>query len=418
MVLEHNIILLISAVIFGLFMTWSVGANDLANIMSTTMGSKAITVKQAIIVAIIFEVAGALLGGTNVARTVQHGIINTHLSNIPPELIVYGMLSVLLASATWMTFASYLGMPVSITNAIIGALVGFGTFVLGVHSVNWHQVGYIGLSWIASPTIAGVIAYFLFLSIQRLILTARDPLKQARKYMPIYLFLVGAVLSEITVIKGIKHFYIHLHLRLNILIAVGCGLLILFVGQYLISRIPKEDLLDHRSKYTYIEKMFGILMLFTACAMVYSHGSNDVAVSMGPVGAIVSVIQTGHVFHNGNMILSILAIGAISVVIGFLTYGRKIIQTVGSGITALTPSRAYCATLAAAMTVVISTSTGIPVSATQTLVGAILGVGLARGIGAIDLRIVRNILTSWILTIPIVAGLTTLFFDIIQTIFA
>ena len=399
-------------------MTWSVGANDLANIMSTTMGSKAITVKQAIIVAVIFEIAGAVIGGGSVAQTVQHGIINANAVNASPQILIYGMLAVLLASATWMTLASYLGMPVSITNAIIGSMVGFGLLVLGVHAVHWQTVGYIATSWVVSPVFAGLIAYMLFLSIQRLILVAPDPVKQAKRYVPIYLFLVGSVLSEITIIKGIEHFGIYPRLFRNIMISLACGFIILVLGMILIKRIPTHDLKDHRSKFAYIEKMFGVLMLFTACAMVYSHGSNDVAVSMGPIGAIISIIYSGHAMHNGGVILLILSVGAAAVVVGFLTYGRKIIKTVGSGITALTPSRAYCATLAAAITVVISTSTGIPVSATQTLVGGILGVGLARGIGAIDLRVVRNILASWILTIPIAAGLTVLFFDLIKIIFA
>ena len=399
-------------------MTWGVGANDLANIMSTTMGSKAISVKQALIVAAIFELAGALLGGGDVARTIQHGIINTTVTSYPPEIFIYGMLAVLLASATWMWLASYLGMPVSITNAIVGAMIGFGLLVLGVHAIYWKKVSYIAISWVSSPTIASIVAYLLFLSVQKLILSATDPLKKAYKFIPIYLFLIGFILSEITIVKGIKHAGFNLSLRENIAIAIGCGVIILIIGHFILKRMHPENTSDHKAQFAHVEKMFGVLMFFTVCAMVYAHGSNDVAISVGPIAAIISLIKTGHVFHNGVLISSILAIGALGVITGFFTYGRKIIKTVGSGITMLTPSRAYCATLAAAATVVVSTSTGIPVSATQTLVGAILGVGLARGIGALDLRIVRNIFVSWIITIPVVAGLTSLFFDIIKHIFS
>lgn len=415
--IEHNIILLALGCFFGLLMVWSVGANDLANVMSTTIGSKAITIRQAILVAVIFEIAGALLGGGNVTRTLQHGIIDIQVLSYAPRILIYGMLSVLIASTSWMTLASYLGMPVSITNATVGAIVGFGVLVLGVHALHWKQVGYIGISWVSSPTIAGIVAYLLFLSVQKLILTAVDPVRKARKYVPLYLFLIGSVLSEITIIKGIKHFGIDLGFRENILIAIVCGISIIIVGKFILKRIHCEDEKDRKSQFAYIEKLFGVLMLFTACAMVYAHGSNDVAVSVGPVAAIISLVKTGRAHHNGLLIMSILAVGSFSVVIGFLTYGRKIIKTVGSGITALTPSRAYCATIAAAITVVVSTSTGIPVSATQTLVGAILGVGLARGIGALDMRVVRNILISWVITIPVVAGLTTLFFEIVKGIF-
>ncbi len=417
MVTTHNIIILVSACIFGLFMAWSVGANDLANIMSTTMGSKAISVRKAIVIALIFEVAGALLGGTDVAKTIQHGIINTQITAYPPEIFIYGMLSVLLASATWMTLASYLGMPVSITNATVGAMVGFGWLTLGSHAIHWNIVTQIGISWVASPTMAAVIAYLLFLSVQCLIFTAIDPIKKAHKYIPVYLFLVGFILSEITIIKGLKHFGIILDLRHNILIAITSGLIILIIGSLVLKRIKCEDKNDQKARFAYVEKMFALLMVLTACAMVYAHGSNDVAISVGPIAAIISLMKTGHAMHNGVLIYSILAFGALGVNIGFVTYGRKIIKTVGSGITALTPSRAYCATIAAASTVVVSTSTGIPVSATQTLVGGILGVGLARGIGALDLRVVRNIFTSWTITIPIAAGLTILYFDIIKHIF-
>lgn len=412
--ITHNFILLALAGIFGLFMAWGVGANDLANIMSTTIGSKAITVKQALIVAAIFELTGALLGGGDVAKTIQHGIINTQIVNYPPQIFIYGMLSVLLASATWMWLASYLGMPVSITHSIIGSMIGFGLLVLGAHAIYWHKVGYIALSWVFSPTIASVVSYLLFLSVQKLILSANDPLKKAYKFIPIYLFLIGFILSEITVVKGIKHAGLILTLRENVLIAITSGIVILGVGRIILKRIHPENVSTYRAQFMHVERMFGVLMLFTVCAMVYAHGSNDVAISMGPIAAIISLIRTGHVFHNGLLISSILTIGALAVIMGFFTYGRKIIKTVGSGITMLTPSRAYCATLAASATVVVSTSTGIPVSATQTLVGAILGVGLARGIGALDLRVIRNIFVSWIITIPVAAGLTALFFDIIK----
>lgn len=398
-------------------MTWSVGANDLANVMSTSIGSKSITVKQAIFIAIIFEIAGALLGGHSVAQTVQHGIINTQILNYPPDIFIFGMLAVLLASAVWMTVASRFGLPVSITNAIIGSIVGFGVISLGAHSIYWNKVGLIATSWIVSPTVAAVIAYLLFLSVQRLILTSANPVKRAHKYIPVHLFLVGFVLSEITVIKILKHLRINLDARNNVLIALICGVLVVILGQLLIKRIAYTKTQDRHAQFAYIEKMFGVLMIFTACAMTYAHGSNDIAISVGPIAAIISLLKSGHTMMNGSMISSVLAIGSFAVILGFLSYGRRIIETVGSGITALTPSRAYCATIAAATTVVISTGTGIPVSATQTLVGAILGVGLARGIWALDLRIVRNIFASWIITIPIAAGLTALFFDLIKYIF-
>ncbi|MCK4609355.1 MAG: anion permease, partial [Gammaproteobacteria bacterium] len=257
--LTHDIIFIALACIFGLFMAWSVGANDLANIMSTTMASKAITVKQAIIVAIIFEIAGAVLGGGDVAQTLQNGIINTHMASVQPDIFIYGMLAALLASALWMTFASYLGMPVSITNAIVGAIVGFGLLALGPQAIYWDKVGFIALSWVCSPTIAGILAYILFLSVQRLILTAVDPLAKARKYIPIYLFLIGFILSEITVVKAFEHVGIILSLRHNVLIAIASGIVILIIGQFMLKRIKPEGRPEHKEQFIYVEKMFAVL---------------------------------------------------------------------------------------------------------------------------------------------------------------
>lgn len=418
MVIEHNIILLILACAFGIFMAWSVGANGLANIMSTTLGSKTATVKQAIIIAILFETAGAILGGSNVAQTVQYGIINTQVLNYPPEVFIYGMLAVILASASWMALASYFGFPVSITSAIVGASIGFGWLVLGVHAVHWKQVGYIAGIWVGSPFLAAFISYLLFLSVQNLILTSKTPAIKARRFIPLYLILISVVLSEITLIKFLHHIGYPLTLWQNLLLVVlGAGVIYTIVIS-IIRKVPFNSSADHHTQFLYVEKLFAVLMLLTTCAMVYAHGSNDIAIAVGPIAAIISLIRTGHTLHNGSLIYSVLTFGAVVVIIGLLTYGQKVIKTVGSGITALTPSRAYCATITAAIIVIVSTSSGIPVSATQTLVGAILGVGMARGIGALDLRVVRRIFTSWIITVPIVAGLAVLFFNLIRLIFS
>ena len=327
------------------------------------------------------------------------------------------MLSVLLSSAVWMTLASYFGMPVSITNAIIGSLIGFGLLILGIHCVHWGMVAHIMLSWVICPIIAGIVAYFLFLSIQRLIFSRSSPINQIKKYFPFYMFFIGLVLSQITVVKAINSFIYTINLKQNILIAVAFGFILLFFGNLISKRIPKiKCTASKKDQFIYVEKIFAVLMFFTACAMVYAHGSNDVAISVGPICAIINFVRSDTSL-NYYLVSSILGIGAIGVVIGLLTYGQKIIKTVGSKITYLTPSRAYCATFSAAAVVVISTSAGIPISATQTLVGGIFGVGLARGIGAIDLRVIRNILTSWIITIPITALLTVVFFVVIKSIF-
>lgn len=413
--MDYSLILLVTAIALCFFMTWGVGANDLANVMSTTMGSKAVTVKQAMIIAVIFEFAGAFLGGEGVTETMRDGIINSSELVHQPLVMIEGMLSVLLACTIWMNLASFLGVPISITNALVGSMVGFGSLVLGSKAVHWGQVSHIAIGWITSPLIAGITSYLLFQSIQQTIFVKNNPLQRAKYYIPIYLFLVGTILSFITVFKGLKHFGIQFNLTQNITITLLSSLLITAIGLFFINRIPEVPKIRRRERFLQVEKYFAVLMALTACAMVFAHGSNDIALAVGPLSVIYSlVIDPQQSLSAYNYPAWIILLGCVGAISGLLIYGRKVIETVGSAITALTPSRAFAATLAAATTVVVATSTGIPVSATQTLVGAVLGVGLARGIGALNLIVIRNIFMSWILTLPAASLLTILIYKLLH----
>lgn len=413
--MDYNIIFIVLACIIGLWMTWGIGANDLANIVSPAMGSRAITLKQAILIAVVFEIAGAFLGGTQVTETIRGGIVDIDVLRNDPRLLIYTMLSVLLAGACWMNMASYLGMPVSITNAVIGALVGAGAIGLGIHAIHWQTVGYIAISWISSPAIAGVISYLLFISIRKTILGDEHPVEAAKYYLPLYLSLVSIVLSLMMMLKALDHFHHNLNAILKIIVVLMTAIAIWILGFYSMKHIHVKAKLNRHKQFLYIEALFSILTVFTACAMVFAHGSNDVAIAVGPVAAVVSLAKTGS--PDVGLYNSIMLFGCIGVILGLLMYGRKVIATVGIAITTLTPSRAFAATLAAASTVVVSTSTGIPVSATQTLVGAVFGVGLARGIDALNLNVIRNIFLSWVVTIPVTAALATGFFYILRIIF-
>jgi PiT family inorganic phosphate transporter len=417
--MEYGTIFVVLACLVGLWMTWGVGANDLANIMSTAMGSKALSVKQALVIAVVFEIAGAFLGGSGVTDTIRNGIIDASVFEQTPQLYIYGMLSVLMAGACWMTLASILGMPVSITNAIVGSLVGVGAIMLGMHAIHWQKVGYIAISWLSSPMIAGVTAFLLFISIRNLILGAEDPLAAAERYVPVYLAVVGIILALMTSMKGLNHFHVLLNFWQKAAVIVVTALAVLISGMYAIKKIRMKlkFKLNRHTQFQYIESMFSVLMAFTACAMVFAHGSNDVAIAVGPIVGVISSVNASYWSQNGWMLSGITLFGCLGVILGLVMYGRKVIATVGNAITTLTPSRAFAATLAAASTVVVSTSTGIPVSATQTLVGAVFGVGLARGIDALNLTVIRNIFMSWIVTIPAAAGLATLFFYILRIIF-
>ena len=415
--MDYSIVYISLACLFGFLMTWGVGANDFANIMSTSIGSKSVNVKKAIIIAIVFELAGAYLGGSHVSNTLRHDIINTTSLMPTPELLVYGMLAILLAGTVWMILASFFGMPVSITHAIVGGIVGFGSIVYGIHAIYWKKVLLIGISWLLAPTLSGMIAYTLFISVQRSILSTSDPLANTKRLLPIYLFVVGIILTRITLMRGLDHF----HIQLGMLSEIALTLVVSFcitIGGVIASKCLKlESNASRRKRFLHVEKMFAILMSITACAMVFAHGANDISIAVGPMAVVINIAKHQEILTDAALPKWLILLGASGVILGLLMYGRKIIATVGSKITVLTPSRAFAATLSAAITIILSTSIGIPVSATQTLVGAILGVGLARGISALNLHVIRNIFMSWIVTLPAASLLAITFFYIFNLIF-
>ena len=415
---EYGQILLALACIFGFFMAWGVGANDVANAMGTSVGAKALTIKQAICVAMVFEFAGAYLAGGEVTSTIRKGMIEMDAINSQPELLIFGMMSALLAAGIWLLVATQFGWPVSTTHTIVGAIVGFAAVGIGMDAVKWGKIGTIVISWVASPLISGTIAFFIFRSVQKLILNTQDPFANAQKYVPVYMFLTGFAISMVTFIKGLKHVGLELSYLEAAMWASVAGLVIAIIGKALLMRVNPEIEENEKSRYANVEKLFAVLMVFTACAMAFAHGSNDVANAVGPLAAIVSVINSGGLITQESQLPSwILLLGAGGIVFGLVTLGYKVIATIGNKITELTPSRGFAAELAAATTVVLASGTGIPVSTTHTLVGAVLGVGLARGIGAIDLRVVGTIFTSWVITLPAGAFLSIIFFFIFKAIF-
>jgi PiT family inorganic phosphate transporter len=408
---NYGNVLIILAIVFGTFMAWGIGANDVANAMGTSVGSGAVTIKQAVIIAVIFEFSGAILAGGEVTATIRKGILDAALFTNDPHLLVYGMMASLLAAGSWLLIASSFGWPVSTTHSIVGAIVGFGAVGVGVDAVAWDKVIKIVISWIASPVLAGIVSFALFRSLQNLIIDTQDPFNNAKKYVPYYMFLVGFVVSLVTIFKGLKHVGLSFSASTSYLLSLGFGLLVAIIGTLMIRNIhlnPDENIDFH---FTSMERVFGVLMIITAAAMAFAHGSNDVANAIGPLAAIYSVIESGGAIGSKSALpLWILLVGGAGIVVGLVTYGHRVIATIGTGITQLTPSRGFAATLAAAATVVIASGTGIPVSTTQVLVGAVLGVGLARGMAALDTRVVNRIFLSWIVTLPAGALMSILFF--------
>jgi len=416
--MDNALIYIALAAIFGLFMAWGIGANDVANAMATSIGSKAITVKQAVIVAAVFEFSGAVLAGGEVTKTIRKGIIDASSLTDTPEYLVFGMLAALLAAGMWLLIASRRGWPVSTTHSIVGAIIGFAIVGIGMDSVQWVMVGQIVASWVASPLIAGTLAFLLFKSVQWLILSRPDPLERARRYVPFYIFLAVFMMALVTMFKGLKHIGLDLTTFNAYMIAAGSGVIVAVIGKFFIQRIQPNRKAEKKFHYFTVERVFAVLMVVTACGMAFAHGSNDVANAIGPVAAVISIAQEGALTQKSPVSIWILLLGGLGIVVGLATYGRHVIATVGSKITHLTPSRGFAAELAAATTIVIASGTGIPVSTTHTLVGAVLGVGMARGISAIDLGVVGRIFLSWIITIPAGAILAIVFFFLLKFIFA
>ncbi len=416
LIADYGFVLLMLACIFGLFMAWGVGANDVANAMGTSVGSRALTIKQAIIVAMIFEFCGAYLAGGEVTETVKSGIVDA--SAIPPELMVLGMMSALLAAGTWLLVASTRGWPVSTTHSIVGAVIGFAAVGISVDAVHWDRVGPIVASWVVSPVLSGAVAFGLFISVQKLIIDTDNPFQNAKRFVPLYMFLTGFMVSIMTLSKGLKHIGLDLTNGQSLMLSVGVGALVMLIGIALLSRIEVDVEADKAFHFSSVEKVFAVLMIFTACSMAFAHGSNDVANAVGPLAAIVGVIQGGGEIGAKSAVPGwVLLLGATGIVIGLATYGYKVIATIGREITELTPSRGFAAELATASTVVGASAIGLPVSTTHTLVGAVLGVGIARGIGALNLGVIGSIFMSWIITLPVGAGLSILYFLILRAIF-
>jgi PiT family inorganic phosphate transporter len=405
--------------VLALYMAWAIGANDVANAMGTSVGSGALTLRGAIVVAAIFEFGGALFAGGHVTDTVRKGILDSSAFADRPELLVYGMLAALASAGTWLLIASRAGWPVSTTHSIVGSIVGFGVAGLGPDAVSWGKVSEIVASWVTSPLLSGVLAFLIFNLTRRAILDHERPLERARVVGPFFFGWVFFILGLVTLFKGLKNLKLDFGLGEALAISLGLGLVGTALGFLLLRRVlPDPDAKDSGSRFTNVERLFAVLQIMTACAVAFAHGSNDVANSIGPLAALVNAATIGEVSGKAPVALWMLGLGGVGIVIGLATYGYRVMETVGKKITELTPSRGFAAELAAATTIVIASRAGIPVSTTHTLVGAVLGVGLARGIGALDLRVVGRIVVSWVVTLPTGAALAAFFFYFFKGLFA
>jgi inorganic phosphate transporter, PiT family len=410
--LDLDTFLLSFAVIACIYMACNIGANDVANAMGTSVGSKALTFKQAIMIAAVAEFVGAFFVGGEVSDTIRKGMLDPSVFEAVPYHLVYGMISALLAAALWLHIASYLGWPVSTTHSIVGGVVGFGVIAGGVDVINWGKVGQVVLSWVVSPVMGGLVAFLVFTFISKSVFSKRTPLIYAKNLLPYMVFFVFVILANAMVYKGLKNLHLDLPFIQALVISLGVGTLAFSVTKYLATKIPYNPSWDLQKQFHETENVFKYLQILTAFYVAFAHGSNDVANAVGPLAAVVAILEDGQVHMKVVMPPWILGLGGGCIVIGLLVWGAKVMATIGEKITELTPSRGFAATFAAATVVLICSKMGLPISTTHTLVGSVIGVGLARGLPTLNLDIIKMIAISWISTIPFTAVISMLCFKV------
>ena len=399
-------------------MACNIGANDVANAMGTSVGSKALTFKQAVLIAAVAEFAGAFFVGGHVSDTIRKGMLDPGIFQDTPMHLVFGMVAALVAAGVWLNVSSYLGWPVSTTHSIVGAVVGFGIIAGGWGALNWGQLGKVVMSWVVSPLMGGVVAYLLFRILTRLIFNTRNPLLHTKKILPYLVFLVFVILSQSMVYKGLKNLNLNLQVTQAAMISIAVGFVAFVAVKVMVPVNTEHRGEDLQNQFKGSEDIFRYLQIMTAFYIAFAHGSNDVANAVGPLAAVVSILNEGSVAMKVEMPAWILGLGGGGIVLGLFVWGAKVMKTVGEKLTELTPSRGFCAEFAAATVVLICSQMGLPISTTHTLVGSIIGVGLARGLPTLNVSIIKTIFISWIATLPFTAILAMIFYKVLLVSFS
>ncbi len=411
-------LLIAVAIIIGLYMAWNIGANDVANSMADAVGSKAVTIFWAVILAGICEFSGAVLVGSHVTDTIRKGIIETQVFSQDPMILAHGMICAMLAAAVWLNIASFFGMPVSTTHSIVGAIVGFGILQAGFGHIHWGTLGQIVASWFISPLAGGIIAFIIFKLISRYILSVEKPAIAAHKGVPICVFFTFAILILSIIYKGLKNLHLDMKGPDAIGLSILGGIIVCGVSALLVRKSCKCKVEStYEEQLAHVEKHFAVLVIITSCTVAFAHGANDVANAIGPLAAVAEIVKYNTVPKSVSVEMWILVLGGAGIVLGLATFGYRVMYMVGTKVTEITPSRGVAADLSTMATVLACSKMGLPISTTHTLVGAIVGVGLARGITAIDRRVLGSIFTSWLVTVPVAAVLTVLFYIVAERLF-
>jgi phosphate/sulfate permease len=474
--METEAILRILILAVGFYMAWNIGANDVSNAMGTSVGSGALSLKRAVFLAAILEFCGAFFVGAPVTETMQSGLIKTDLFASQPLILILGMCAALLGTSIWLQIASIFGWPVSTTHAIVGAILGFGALTAGFDAIQWGEVSSIAASWVVSPVISGLFSYAIFGVLQRKILYAMNPTQATVKLFPFLVFFVFAIFTLSVIFNGLENLNLQITFLEALAIAVVVGLICSTICYFIIKRVPSPALaeanaparhlpqhvisldkavkhlqrvhvsshnethekvgqllqevrlLSHElrketsftertSEYKIVEKLFGYLQILSACFVAFAHGANDVANAIGPVAAVLDIIKHGALVDKAYVPPWLLALGGVGIVIGLATFGWRVMETIGKKITELTPTRGFCAEFGAATTILLASKMGLPISTTHCLVGSVLGVGMARGFRALNLSTIREIILSWIVTIPASAIMSFLCYYALKAIF-
>lgn len=397
-------IILIIGLLIGFGMALAIGANDVANSMATAVGAKAITPKQAVIIAGVLEFVGATFFGKQVTDTIRKGIL--HLDVLAdPKLVIWGSMAALLGATIWLAIATYKSWPVSTTHSIVGGMVGYGIAAGGIAVVNWSKIVTITLSWLISPFVGLIVSFFMFKAISATILHSKDIKKNSKIWIPFFLGLAAFIIGLSFIVKA-------LHMPINfkaIIYAILFGALIsLIIMIYIISKLKNVS----DDPYVYVEEIFRKSQVVTSCYVALAHGANDVANAIGPVAAIYAAVVTGTVGAKAEIPRYILALGGLGIAIGVAIWGSRVMKTVGTEITELNNSRGFAIDFSTATTVLLASNMGMPISTTHTVVGSVIGNGLARGTGSINLGVIKDIFVSWFLTVPAAAIVSYIIFKI------
>ncbi|XP_019422713.1 PREDICTED: inorganic phosphate transporter 2-1, chloroplastic-like [Lupinus angustifolius] len=414
-----------ATLLFGFYMAWNIGANDVANAMGTSVGSGALTLRQAVLTAAVLEFSGAFFMGSNVTNTMQNGLLVADAFQGKDSLLFTGLLSSLAAAGTWLQVASYYGWPVSTTHCIVGAIVGFGLVYGGAGAVFWGSLARVVSSWVFSPLIGAAASFLVYKCIRRFVYSAPNP-GQAAAPIAVFLGVTGVSFVAFPLNKSIP-------LALVLALALGtCGAFIVDriirnqLGHLLVepATLPaesKEEIVNKKPGFlsdiegptgTQLEIVYGVfgyMQVMSACFMSFAHGGNDVSNAIGPLAGALSILQgtTG----GAEIVIptDVLAWGGFGIIAGLMMWGYRVIATIGKKITELTPTRGFAAEFAAASVVLFASKLGLPISATHTLVGAVMGVGFARGLNTVRSETVKEICASWAVTIPVGAMLSVLY---------